>query len=94
MPEPDGPPFSVHTELADCPWNENRKLLHIGLQGKVISREELTPSNLVFLMDVSGSMRDQNKLPLAKQAMRLLVEQLRPEDRVAIVVYAGAAICA
>ncbi|MCB0578184.1 MAG: von Willebrand factor type A domain-containing protein [Phaeodactylibacter sp.] len=91
LPERDGPPFSVYTELADCPWNENRKLLHIGLQGKIISREELTPSNLVFLMDVSGSMSAQNKLPLAKQAMRLLVEQLRPEDRVAIVVYAGAA---
>ncbi|MCB9266535.1 MAG: von Willebrand factor type A domain-containing protein [Lewinellaceae bacterium] len=91
LPEPDGPPFSVYTELADCPWNEDRKLLHIGLQGKVIPGEELPPSNLVFLMDVSGSMRADNKLPLAKQAMRLLVEQLRPEDRVAIVVYAGAA---
>ncbi|MCB9052937.1 MAG: von Willebrand factor type A domain-containing protein [Lewinellaceae bacterium] len=91
LPEPGGPPFSVYAELSDCPWNEERQLLHIGLQGRIIPREELTPSNLVFLMDVSGSMSAQNKLPLAKQAMRLLVEQLRPEDRVAIVVYAGAA---
>ena len=91
VPGSDDPPFSVYTELADCPWNEERKLLHIGLQGKKAEREELPPSNLVFLMDVSGSMRDENKLPLAKQAIRLLVEQLKPEDRVAIAVYAGAA---
>ena len=91
LPGPEDPPFSVYTELADCPWNEERKLLHIGLQGKVMTPEELPPSNLVFLMDVSGSMKAENKLALAKQAMRLLVEQLRPEDRVAIVVYAGAA---
>ena len=91
VPGPDDPPFSVYTELADCPWNKERQLLHIGLQGKKAEREELPPSNLVFLMDVSGSMRDENKLPLAKQAIRLLVEQLKPEDRVAIAVYAGAA---
>ncbi|MCB0567741.1 MAG: von Willebrand factor type A domain-containing protein [Phaeodactylibacter sp.] len=91
MPGREDPPFSVYTELAECPWNKERKLLHIGLQGKSLEAEELPSSNLVFLMDVSGSMRDENKLPLARQAMRLLVEQLRPEDRAAIVVYAGAA---
>ena len=91
VPGPDDPPFSVYTELADCPWNKERQLLHIGLQGKKAEREELPPSNLVFLMDVSGSMRDENKLPLAKQAIRLLVEQLKPEYRVVIAVYAGAA---
>ncbi len=91
-PEPDGKhPFSVSTELSECPWNGQHQLLHIGLQGKRIDKSELPPSNLVFLIDVSGSMRSHNKLPLLKSAFRMLVSELRPEDRVAIVVYAGAA---
>ena len=84
-------PFAIATELSDCPWNENHRLVHIGLQGKQIPVEELPPSNLVFLVDVSGSMNSPNKLPLLKSAFRLLVNQMRPDDRVAIVVYAGAA---
>jgi Ca-activated chloride channel family protein len=84
-------PFSVHTELGPCPWNPTHQLLHIGLQGREYEHEELPPSNLVFLLDVSGSMGAENKLPLVKQSIQILVGQLRPEDRVAIVVYAGAA---
>jgi Ca-activated chloride channel homolog len=90
-PQPeDGHPFTVNQELAECPWNKDHKLLHIGLQGLEIPTDKLPPSNLVFLLDVSGSMSDYNKLPLLKSAFKLLVSQLRPEDRVAIVVYAGA----
>jgi len=90
--EPAGEdPFSINMELASCPWNTDHKLVHIGLQGKNIPTENLPPSNLVFLIDVSGSMSSQNKLPLLKAAYRLLVDNLRPQDRVAIVVYAGAA---
>jgi Ca-activated chloride channel family protein len=84
-------PFSVNTEMSACPWNEKHKLIHVGLQGKKIPTENLPASNLVFLLDVSGSMDEANKLPLVKSAMRLLVNQLREQDRVAIVVYAGAA---
>ena len=91
-PEPKGKhPFSVYTEISACPWNEGHQLLHIGLKGKSIDKDELPASNLVFLIDVSGSMGSANKLPLLKQAFRMLVSELRPEDRVAIVVYAGAA---
>ncbi|TFH22295.1 MAG: DUF3520 domain-containing protein [Bacteroidia bacterium] len=91
-PEPEGKhPFSVYTEISECPWNGSHQLLHVGLKGKSIDKSELPPSNLVFLIDVSGSMSDPNKLPLLKQAFRMLVNELRPEDRVAIVVYAGAA---
>ncbi len=91
-PEPVGKhPFSVYTEISQCPWNSAHQLLHVGLKGKSIDKSELPPSNLVFLIDVSGSMSDVNKLPLLKQAFRMLVNELRPEDRVAIVVYAGAA---
>jgi Ca-activated chloride channel homolog len=91
-PEPKGEhPFSVYTELADCPWNNKHQLLHIGLKGKSIDKSSLPPSNLVFLIDVSGSMSDPNKLPLLKSAFSLLINELRPQDRVAIVVYAGAA---
>ncbi len=91
-PEPKGKhPFSVYTEISQCPWNENHQLLHVGLKGKSIDKSELPASNLVFLLDVSGSMSAANKLPLLKQAFRMLVNELRPEDRVAIVVYAGAA---
>ncbi|OFX86063.1 MAG: hypothetical protein A2W99_16420 [Bacteroidetes bacterium GWF2_33_16] len=89
-PQPnDGHPFAIFSEVAKCPWNENNLLLHIGLQGENIKKENLPPSNIVFLIDVSGSMEDQNKLPLLKKAFKLLVQELRDEDRVAIVVYAG-----
>ena len=87
----DEHPFSINTELADCPWNENNQLLHIGLQGKNIDYENLQASNLVFLVDVSGSMQDANKLPLVKSSLNLLVDKLSAKDRVALVVYAGAA---
>lgn len=83
-------PFSVSTELATCPWNKKHYLMHIGLQAKNIDKEKLPASNLVFLLDVSGSMNAPNKLPLVKRAFNMLVNELRPEDRVAIVVYAGA----
>ena len=84
-------PFSIHTEFSDCAWNSNHKVLKVGLQGKNIPTDNLPASNLVFLVDVSGSMNDQNKLPLLKQSMKILVEQLRKKDKVSIVVYAGAA---
>jgi Ca-activated chloride channel family protein len=91
-PEPKGEhPFSVFTELAVCPWNNKHQMLQIGLRGKSIDKASLPPSNLVFLIDVSGSMSDPNKLPLLKSAFGMLVNELRPIDRVAIVVYAGAA---
>lgn len=91
-PNPRGQhPFSITTEVADAPWNPGHKLVHIGLQGKRLDMEQLPPANLVFLIDVSGSMQDPDKLPLLKDSFRMLVEQLREEDRVAIVVYAGAA---
>lgn len=84
-------PFSINTEIGECPWDREHKLLHIGLQGLQIDKENLPPSNLIFLIDVSGSMSEYNKLPLLKKAFKMLVEQLRPEDHVGIVVYAGAA---
>ncbi|MBA4312890.1 MAG: hypothetical protein C0417_09695 [Chlorobiaceae bacterium] len=91
-PQPkNGHPFSITTEMSTCPWNSENKLLLIGLQGKKIATENLPPSNLVFLLDVSGSMNQPNKLPLVKAAFRLLVDQLREEDKVSIVVYAGRA---
>ncbi len=82
-------PFSINTELSQCPWNKNNYLLLVGLQGKKIPTDKLPASNLIFLIDVSGSMQAQNKLSLLKSSFKLLVEQLRPQDRVAIVVYAG-----
>ena len=89
-PQPNGAhPFSVTTELGPCPWNSSHKLARIGLKAKDIDTKDLPPSNLVFLTDVSGSMSDANKLPLLKQALRLLVRQLGGRDRVAMVVYAG-----
>lgn len=91
-PQPTGKePFSINTEYSDAPWNPNHKLLKIGLKGKEIPTDKLPASNFVFLIDVSGSMSDDNKLPLLKESMKLLVKQMRREDRVAIVVYAGAA---
>ncbi|HET6996798.1 MAG TPA: VWA domain-containing protein [Chitinophagaceae bacterium] len=82
-------PFSVNTEIAECPWNTTHKLVHIGLQGKTIPVGDLPASNMVFLIDVSGSMDEPNKLPLVKASLNMLVDQLREQDKVAIVVYAG-----
>lgn len=82
-------PFSVNTELSECPWNSQHRLVHIGLQGKEIPLQNLPNANIVFLIDVSGSMDEPNKLPLVKASMNLLAEQLRADDKVAIVVYAG-----
>ena len=91
-PDPTGEhPCSVTTEVSACPWNTGHYLMHIGLQGKHIDKTNLPASNLVFLLDVSGSMNAPDKLPLVKRAFNMLVNELRPEDRVAIVVYAGAA---
>ena len=91
-PQPEGKDkFSINTEYSVCPWNENHNLLHIGLKGNEIPEDELPASNLVFLIDVSGSMSSQNKLPLLKKSFKMLADKLRDNDKVAIVVYAGAA---
>lgn len=91
-PQPKGDdPFSINTEISTCPWKNEHRLLHIGLQGKKMELEKMPPSNLVFLLDVSGSMDSPNKLPLLKASFRLLVEQLRQQDKVSVCVYAGAA---
>jgi Ca-activated chloride channel homolog len=82
-------PFSVTTELTQCPWNPRHHLVLIGLQGRELPEVELPPRNLVFLLDVSGSMMPPDKLPLVRTAMRMLADQLTARDRVAIVVYAG-----
>ncbi len=90
-PQPnDTQPFSVNTEVAVCPWNPEHRLMLVGLQGKTVDMKNLPPANLVFLLDVSGSMRSPDKLPLLQKAFAALVEQLRPQDKVSIVVYAGA----
>lgn len=90
-PQPKGKePFSINTEYRTAPWNPKHKLLKIGLQGRDIPVADLPASNLVFLIDVSGSMNQANKLPLLKQSMKLLINQMRKEDRIAIVVYASA----
>lgn len=83
-------PFSITTELADCPWNKDHRLALIGLQGKVMDSSEVPARNLVFLIDVSGSMEDSDKLPLVQHGLRMLTATMRANDRVAIVVYAGA----
>lgn len=91
-PQPKGEhPFSINTEVAKTPWNKDTKLVKVGLQGKTYKNEALPASNLTFLIDVSGSMHSTKKLPLLKSAFKLLVNQLRDKDNVAIVVYAGAA---
>jgi len=84
-------PFAVNHEVSLAPWNPDHYLVHIGLQAEKIDMKDLPPSNIVFLLDVSGSMNSSNKLPLLKKSLKLLVNELRPEDRVAVVVYAGAA---
>ncbi len=91
-PKPlNGDPFTVNTEISDCPWNTQHRLVHVGLQGKEIPIENLPPANIVFLIDVSGSMDEPNKLPLVQASMNMLTDQLREKDKVAIVVYAGSA---
>lgn len=91
-PNPTGEhPFSITTEVAPAPWNPQHQLVHIGLQGKKLNYEQLAPCNLVFLLDVSGSMEDANKLPLLRSSLKLLLNELSSKDRIAIVVYAGAA---
>lgn len=84
-------PVAIHTELSSAPWNATHRLLRIALKAKTISNENLPASNLVFLIDVSGSMSSPNKLPLVKSSLKMLADQLRPQDKVALVVYAGAA---
>lgn len=83
-------PVAIYTDMAVCPWNTSHQLVRVAIKGKDVDARELPPSNLVFLLDVSGSMDEENKLPLVKRAFAALVQQLRPEDRVAVVVYAGA----
>ncbi len=91
-PQPENKdPFSINTEISEAPWNKDHKLVLIGLQGKKIPVENLPASNLVFLIDVSGSMQGPERIGLVKASMKMLVEQLREQDKVAIVVYAGAA---
>lgn len=84
-------PFAVNHEVSVSPWNPKHQLVHIGLQGERIETDNLPAANLVFLLDVSGSMNASDKLPLLKKSLKLLVNEMRPEDKVAIVVYAGAA---
>jgi Ca-activated chloride channel family protein len=86
----DDKPFAVHNEIASCPWNEQHKLVRIGIKGKTIAEQDVSPRNLVFLIDVSGSMMDADKLPLVKQGLGMLTHNLRPQDSIAMVVYAGA----
>lgn len=90
QPKDKSRPFRVTTEIAPAPWNTKRHLLHIGIKGYDVSKTDLPPANLVFLVDVSGSMRAPNKLELLKTSLKLLSRQLRSEDRISIVVYAGA----
>lgn len=89
----DGPkdehPLALHGEVMVSPWDSEKQLLKLAVQGERLDMSEMPPSNIVFLLDVSGSMSDQNKLPLLKSSLAMLVEKLRPQDRIAIVVYAG-----
>lgn len=89
-PQPDGnDPVAFTTRLTTCPWNKDHQILHIGLQAKKVNSAELPASNLVFLVDVSGSMMEPAKLPLVQQGLNMLVDQLRAQDRISLVVYAG-----
>ncbi len=90
-PPTNDDPFAAHVEVAQCPWEPKHRLARIGIKGKVVEKEQRPSSNLVFLLDVSGSMNRDNKLPLVLRGMKMLVEELGENDRVAIVVYAGAA---
>jgi len=88
-PPRDGEPFSVNMETAGCPWNKAHRLVRVGLKGKEIAQDKRPPSNFVFLIDVSGSMSPSERLPLIKQALRMLVKRMTENDRIGIVVYAG-----
>lgn len=85
----DGQPFAVHSAVFDSPWQANAKIIRIGIKGKESTVQALPPANLVFLVDVSGSMSDDNKLALAKQTLRLLTEQMRPVDTITLITYAN-----
>lgn len=85
----DDKPLSLYTEISSCPWNDDREMLLLGVQGEELAVEDQPAMNLVFLLDVSGSMSSSEKLPLLKRGFRMLARQLRPEDRVSIVTYAG-----
>ncbi len=89
-PDAEDMPFQVTTEMGPNPWNTNTRLLHIGIKGYQVAKADIPAANLVFLIDVSGSMQSPDKLELLKKGMKLLVKQMRPQDRVSIVVYAGA----
>ena len=91
LPAQRDQPFSVTTRLAPAPWNKDRLLLQVGLKGYAIPVDRRAPANLVFLIDISGSMQDLDKLPLLKSAFRLLAQQMTATDRIALVVYAGGA---
>jgi Ca-activated chloride channel homolog len=82
-------PFAVSTEVTSCPWNSSHKLVRIGVKGQELREEQVPPRNLVFLLDVSGSMLSEDKLPLVKRGLAMLTESLRPQDSIAISVYAG-----
>ncbi|MFN8578035.1 MAG: VWA domain-containing protein [Candidatus Sericytochromatia bacterium] len=91
-PQPTGKdPFSINLDMTQSPWNKENKIVRVGLQGKKIDTKKMPPANIVFLIDTSGSMEDENKLPLLKSAYKLLVNELREQDRVSIVAYAGSA---
>ncbi len=90
-PEAGGAPFTDTVTVMPTPWNPNTRLVHIALQGRMPATQDRPPLNLVFLIDTSGSMEDANKLPLLKQSLSLMLAKLRPEDRIAIVAYAGSA---
>ena len=85
----DGRPFAVHTQTVDSPWQPEAKLIKIGIQAQDTAKKNLPPANLVFLVDVSGSMNSPDKLPLVKKTLRLLTQQLRPQDKVTIITYAS-----
>ncbi len=90
-PTPEGKePFSTYAEVSDCPWNTEHRLVHIGIKGRVLDKERIPARNLVFLLDVSGSMESPDKLPLLTRGLSMLAKDLRDEDRLSIVVYAGA----
>jgi Ca-activated chloride channel family protein len=86
-----GDPISLEGEVSQCPWTSGHKLIRVGIKGKTYMKSELPPSNIVFLIDVSGSMSSSNKLDLLKESLQLYVDELRSEDRVAIVTYSGSA---
>lgn len=85
----DDRPFAVHTETIDSPWQPEAKLIKIGIQAQDSAKKDLPPANLVFLVDVSGSMNEENKLPLVQKTLRILTQQLRPQDKVTLITYAS-----